>query len=604
MCFFKLIPIPFLKFYHNRLIRSSKSQFVWVSKPWIGLLVLSLKISLVMLGIGDRLNAQIPESIPENPTIVPVPPQPPQPELELPQPLPPPEQLLPQTEQPLINPEQIPNSDNTFIIEQFNFEGNTAFTDDELAELTKNFINRPITFTELLQARSEVTAYYVNKGYVTTGAFIPPQTLTNGVVTIRVLEGKVTEINVTGQGRLNPNYVKSRVRLAAQEPFNQERLLRGLQLLQLDPVIESISAELATGIRPGESVLNVQFKTADTFNVTLFTNNSRSPSIGSWERGIEVNEANLLGQGDNLKVSYSNTQGSNIVDTLYTFPINPRNGTLGFYFNYIGSEITEPPFDDLDITANSRTYELRYRQPIIQTPTEELALGLSFTRRESDTEILGVGFPLSRGADEEGKTRLSILRFSQEYINRGSRQVFGVRSQFSVGLGLFDATLNSDQPDSQYLAWRGQGQWVRLLAEDTVLLLRSDLQFANKELIPLEQVGLGGADTVRGYRQDVLLRDNFIFTSAELRYPLLKTRNGEGLLQLTPFIDFGHAWNHSGALELPDRTLLSAGLGLRWQYSDRLSARIDWGIPLIEVGSGDRTLQEQGIYFSFEWSPF
>lgn len=594
---------PFIQVYNQSLKISFNFQSYYYSKFLLKLLLFSFKITIIFIASSGRINAQIPESLPDNPTIIPLPPQPSPPELELPQRLPPPEQLLPETEQPLINPDLIPNSENTFIINQFNFEGNTAFTDEELAEITKPFTNRPITFTELLQARSQVTEHYVKKGYVTSGALIPPQTLTEGIVTIQIVEGKVTEINVTGEGRLNSNYVQSRLRLAAQEPLNQNQLLRGLQLLQLNPVIETISAELAAGTRPGESLLNVQFKTADTFDVKLFTNNSRSPSIGSWERGIELNQDNLLGWADQLQVSYSNTEGSQIVDTLYTVPINPRNGTLGFYFNYIGSEITESPFNDLEITAQSRTYELRYRQPIIQTPTEEFALGLTFTRRESDTEILGVGFPLSRGADEEGKTRLSIVRFSQDYINRGLRQVFGVRSQFSVGLGLFNATLNSDQPDSQYFAWRGQTQWVRVLAENTLLLLRSDLQFANQELIPLEQVGLGGVDTVRGYRQDILLRDNFIFNSAELRYPLFETSNGKGLLQLIPFLDFGHAWNHAGELELPDQTLLSVGLGLRWEYSDRITARIDWGIPLIELRSSDRTLQEQGIYFLLEWTP-
>ncbi|KEI65684.1 hypothetical protein A19Y_0479 [Planktothrix agardhii NIVA-CYA 126/8] len=55
---------------------------------------------------------------------------------------------------------------------------------------------------------------------------------------------------------------------------------------------------------------------------------------------------------------------------------------------------------------------------------------------------------------------------------------------------------------------------------------------------------------------------------------------------------------------LPDRTLLSIGLGLRWQYSDRITAQIDWGIPLIKLESSDCSLQEQGIYFLFNWKPF
>ncbi|WRH67531.1 MAG: ShlB/FhaC/HecB family hemolysin secretion/activation protein [Planktothrix sp. GU0601_MAG3] len=501
-------------------------------------------------------------------------------------------------------PDNIPDSPNTINIERFNFDGNTVFSDQKLAEITKDFVGRPITFTELLQARSAVIDLYIKQGYITSGAFIPAQTLTNGIVTIAILEGKVTEINIKGKGRLNPNYIKSRLELVTQKPFNQNHLLQALQLLQLDPVVKTISAELAAGIQPGESILNVEFQTAKTFDLSLFTNNNRSPAVGSWQRGIEVEEGNLLGQGDRLALSYSNTQGSSIGDILYTFPLTSRNATLGFYFNSTNSQIIEPPFDDLDIRANSRTYELRFRQPIIRTPTQELALGLTLARQESDTSILGVGFPLSRGAEEDGKTRLSIVRFFQEYTNQGPKQVLAARSQLSFGVGLLDATLSSDQPDSKYFAWRGQAQWVRLLAPDTIFLLRSDIQLTNQELLALEQMGLGGLESVRGYRQDVLLRDNVIFASAELRYPILRTKNGAGLLQLTPFIDFGQAWNAPGELALPDRTLLSIGLGLKWQYGDRITAQIDWGIPLIKLESSDRSLQEQGIYFLFNWKPF
>ena len=582
----------------------SRLRYIQVYSRLFASLILAVQINCVLTAVVRPVLAEIPDSLPSDRSIIPIPPQPGLPEPQLPETLPPTEPLFSPSVPIQETPENIPDSPNTINIKRFNFQGNTVFSDQKLAEITKDFVGRPITFTELLQARSAVTDLYIKQGYITSGAFIPAQPLTNGIVTIAILEGKVTEINIKGKGRLNPNYIKSRLELVTQKPFNQNHLLQALQLLQLDPVVKTISAELATGTQPGESILNIEFQTAKTFDLNLFTNNNRSPAVGSWQRGIEVKEGNLLGQGDRLELSFSNTQGSSIGDVLYTFPLTSRNATLGFYFNSTNSQIIEPPFNDLDIRANSRTYELRFRQPIIRTPTEELALGLTFGRQESDTSILGVGFPLSRGAEEDGKTRLSVLRLFQEYTNQGPKQVLAVRSQLSFGVGLFDATLSSNQPDSKYFSWRGQAQWVRLLAPDTIFLLRSDVQLTNQELLALEQMGLGGLESVRGYRQDVLLRDNVIFASAELRYPILRTKNGEGVLQLTPFMDFGQAWNAPGESALPDRTLLSIGLGLRWQYSDRITAQIDWGIPLIKLESRDRSLQEQGIYFLFNWKPF
>lgn len=564
-------------------------------------------IALALILAPTPLSAQTqPQPQRPLPDAIPTLPERPEPEPDLPAPLPPPEELLPSPLPAPTDSGEPADEAVTVVVEQFAFEGNTAFSDEELARVTAPFLNRPITFAELLLARSAVTDLYIRNGYITSGAFIPPQELEGGTLTIQILEGEVAEINVEAAGRLDPDYVLRRLAAATSRPLNQNRLLEALQLLQLSPLIETIQAELSAGTRPGESILDVEFKTAKTFGVKIFANNYRPPSVSTFQRGVEVTEANLLGQGDALSLFYSNTDGSNVVDVFYDFPINASNGTVGFYFNYTDSNIVEPPFDELDIEAESVTFELRYRQPIIQTPTEELALGVSLARRESQTSILGVGFPLARGADDEGETRLSILRLSQEYRSRGTRQVFAARSQFSIGLNFLNSTVNDSAPDSEYFAWRGQAQWLRLLAPDTVVLVRSDVQLATEELVPLEQVGLGGLDNVRGYRQDALLRDNFIFASAELRYPILRIDNNKGILQLTPFVDFGTAWSSSPdeQSQLSSETLVSLGLGLRWQYGDNFRARFDWGIPLTDLDSQDRTWQEQGLYFSVEWNPF
>jgi hemolysin activation/secretion protein len=124
------------------------------------------------------------------------------------------------------------------------------------------------------------------------------------------------------------------------------------------------------------------------------------------------------------------------------------------------------------------------------------------------------------------------------------------------------------------------------------------VQLADRALVPLEQIGLGGLDSIRGYRQDVLLTDNAAFASAEVRLPILRVSKVKGVLQLTPFVDFGTAWNNSGRPDPNPNTLGSVGLGLRWQQGDRFSARLDWGIPLISVEDTDRTWQENGLYFS------
>jgi len=166
-----------------------------------------------------------------------------------------------------------------------------------------------------------------------------------------------------------------------------------------------------------------------------------------------------------------------------------------------------------------------------------------------------------------------------------------------------DATINQERPDSRFFSWQGQAQWVRLLAPETLLLLRGNVQLSATSLLPLEQFTLGGLQSVRGYRQDLLLTDNGAFASAEVRLPVLRISDWNAVLQIAPFIDVGTTWN--AGKKAPERNSLSSiGLGLVWRQSDRFTARLDYGIPLVSVSSTERTWQENGLYFSVFYNPF
>ncbi|KAB8315789.1 ShlB/FhaC/HecB family hemolysin secretion/activation protein [Tolypothrix campylonemoides VB511288] len=526
------------------------------------------------------------------------------PELAPPSRLPPPEELLPPPTTTPPTPEQAPfeETPQSIIVEKFEITGSSVFSREDFAKITAPYTKRPITLAELYQVRTEISNLYVSKGYITSGAFIPPQKLQGGIVQIQVVEGTLEDIKVSGTRRLNPGYVRSRLALATGKPLNRDRLLEALQLLQLNPLIENLSAELSAGSRPGVSLLEIRVTEADTFNLQIALDNGRSPAVGSFRRQIQLSEANLLGWGDSVIAAYTNTDGSNTFDFSYSVPFNPRNGTVSFSFGFSDSDVIERPFSVLDIQSNSRYYELTLRQPIIQSPTQEFALGLSATRRESEASLLNGEIPFAAfGADEEGKTQVTALRFFQDWTSRNSQQVFALRSQFSFGLDAFDS--------NSFFAWRGQAQWVRLLARDTLLLLRADVQFADRAVVPFEQFGLGGLESVRGYRQDALLTDNGIFASAEVRIPIVRFSERNNFLQVTPFFDVGTGWNRSGretspSSELDSNTLVSVGLGLRLQLENILTARLDWGIPIISIPGDKDTWQENGLYFSIIFNAF
>ncbi len=529
----------------------------------------------------------------------------PQPAVE---PLPALEELLPQLEISPDTPQPVlEDNPGEIMIEQFKVVGSTVFSTEELAAALEPFTKRAISFAELLQAQEAIIKLYRERDYITSGAFIPPQSLQGGIVTIQVVEGEVEAIDIKDTRRLNPSYIRSRVELGTTTPLNQEQLLEKLQLLQLNPLIENLQVELAAGSSPGRSVLEVKVQEADVFTTEVSIDNQRSPSVGSLRRRLQVSHGNLLGFGDRFDFSFFNTEGSNSLENIsYSFPINPQNGTIAFSHSRSSNNVIEEPFNILDIESKSRAYELTYRQPIQQTLTEELALGLTASRQEVQT-FLGIDdigpFPLSEGADDNGKIKISALRFFQEYSKRSSQDIFAARSQFSFGIGVFGATINDNEPDSEFFAWRGQAQYLRLLTSDIILLLRSDLQWSNEPLVALEQFSLGGVLSVRGYRQAALLADKGLFASAEVRATVLRIPEWNVSFQVAPFFDFGTIANNSNN-ELKFSNLYSLGVGLRFSLGNSFLATLDWGIPLVAIDNLGNSLQEQGLYFTMEYKLF
>nr|MDJ0571456.1 ShlB/FhaC/HecB family hemolysin secretion/activation protein [Pleurocapsa sp. MO_192.B19] len=204
------------------------------------------------------------------------------------------------------------------------------------------------------------------------------------------------------------------------------------------------------------------------------------------------------------------------------------------------------------------------------------------------------------------ETKISALRFFQDWTRRTRKDVLAARSQFSLGVDIFDATVNEGAPDGEFVSWRGQVQWLRQLksSSNINLLLRSDIQLSADDLVPLERFSLGGVESVRGYRQDVILGDSGLFISGEVRIPFYRWSNGQSSLSAIPFVDFGTSWSNSENINQDEDTLASIGVGVQLDLSDMLRARLDYGIPLIDVEDSDDTLQENGVYFSLEYFPF
>ncbi|HEY9606367.1 MAG TPA: ShlB/FhaC/HecB family hemolysin secretion/activation protein [Allocoleopsis sp.] len=546
-----------------------------------------------------QTNPDIPPGVlePTRPSLPPLPATPP----ETPTPIPP---LTPPPETQPIPP---PELGVTVKVKRVEVLGSTVFSPAELEAAVTSFIGKDATFEELLAIRTAITKLYTDKGYTTSGAFLPPQDVTDGVVQVQVVEGAIEKIEIEGLSRLRSSYVRSRIGLAIKRPVNLSRLEEALQLLQLDPHINTVQAELSAGTAPGLSVLTLNVKEAQPLAASLSVENRNSPSVGSIQGTAAISHNNLLGSGDRLSAEYGKSEGVNTYNFSYAIPLNPRDGTLSVSYDHSSSRIIEKPFSEFDINSDSYTFSLGFRQPIIRTPTTEFALALSLDSRQSETFLFGdLPFSFSPGP-ENGKSKVTVLRFTQDWINRSSNRVLAARSQFSFGLDALDATVNDIGIDGRFTSWLGQFQVVQSLGGGAILIARAGAQLTPDGLLPIEQFSIGGIDTVRGYRQNERVADNGIVGSVEVRYPIIRSPDRIGIIQLASFFDIGTVWNNQAdvAREISSpSTLASVGVGLLWQLDPYVSARLDWGIPLISVSDGGDSLQDNGISFSIRFQPF
>jgi hemolysin activation/secretion protein len=487
-------------------------------------------------------------------------------------------------------------------VNRFRFEGNTVFTDAELRELVSDYQGRPVTAAELRDVQARLTRHYVENGYVTSGALLPDQVVQDGNVTILIVEGRITAIELEGQRHLRPGYLTSRLETAA--PLQVNELEQKIQLLQRNPMVKRINAQVAPAPVQGENVLRVRVKEESPYAAGFEFDNGRPPSIGSNELEFWVMDKSLFGWGDRLEAHYSINEGPNGYWLGYALPLNARDTTLSVEYEENDSVVIEEPYDDIDIESRFNRAEISLRHPFVKTLEQEFAMSLGLEWRHAKTYLLNEPFSFAEGVDN-GETRVTLIHFVQEWLDRGQNRLIALRSDIRWGVDLFDATVNSDLPDGRYLAWEGQFQWIeRLPVLDSRLVVRGVAQLANDGLLPSEKISIGGMETVRGYRENFLTTDEGLAAGIEwqvpvghLKIPKISTGFNDGLLELALFYDYGQGSNKTFQDPDPDN-ISSIGLGVLWHPAERVAAKVYWGYALRHVDDyPDHDLQDDGINF-------
>jgi hemolysin activation/secretion protein len=136
---------------------------------------------------------------------------------------------------------------------------------------------------------------------------------------------------------------------------------------------------------------------------------------------------------------------------------------------------------------------------------------------------------------------------------------------------------------------------VTRLPGDFSWTVRGEVQKSDANLLPSEQLGLGGYATVRGYDERAVNGDNGFLVSTEVATPPVSLAQIFGLqkikdqLQFLGFVDYGGTTLHqvTAADVNPNNNLLGVGPGMRYVISPYVSIRFDYGFQLIDTGVAD-----------------
>ena len=536
----------------------------------------------------------------------------------------------------------------------------------EISKIVKKLYGiQYINEDKLKQIADEITKLYLYSGYITSKTQKPHLIYNDAtdktIINIYIAEGYLSEIiinkvnkvnkvnnddnkqkenNSKIRNRVSNSYICSRILQAVDPPINITKLEEQLQLMNRNPLFESVEAELepvgkldetaaqecetiiyknkddldekkSTEQCEGLSKLTVNVVEANPFSISLSADNYSPPSIGSERLGINFRYLNLLRIEDEIAGSYlrTTTGGAELFDFSYKIPLNAKNGTLLFRAAPNNNEITQSPFDELGIRGEKEVYEFTYRQPLVRKLREEFALSLGFSFQEGQTFVFDRSTPFGIGPDEDGFSRTSTIQFTQDYTSVDSGGIWSLRSQFNFGTGLFDATTNDAPiPDGHFFSWFAQVQRGQRLSQNHLLVIQADLQLTPNSLLPAQQFVMGGGQSVRGYRQNVRSGDNGFRFSIEDRITVLPNNKGEPAIQIAPFIDLGVVWNEPDNPNelLDEQFLLGMGLGLQWKDVvgiKGLNLRFDYGIPLIKLDDRGNNIQDDGLYFQVNYQP-
>ena len=466
------------------------------------------------------------------------------------------------------------------------------------------FLNRPLSRKLISEITVTVTRYMRDIGRPLVAVTVPPQEVTDGSLQVSVREYVLAEKRAEGNERTSDSYILGTVRAQRGEPVDSEKLLDDINWLNQNPFRNSVVV-FEPGAKPGTTDLAIRTTEGKPWRVytgasyygvpegddtRLFAGiNFANPFLPEHQIGYQLTvspdafaSGNLFELGQDL--GYVSHAGS------YFAPIDYGNGVrhkLRIDASYVqsGDELTVP------FTQSSDTLSVYgdYATPLsaIDGVEAETYGGVDFKQQKSNVFFGGV---LSTS------TTLNILQvvggirgsYGEQSPTGGVRNSFDLRLVYSPG----DLLANNDDaafvaasgdPDARasYVYAYGEITHTTALSSALVARTKAAVQGSPQILPGVEQIALGGKNSVRGYATNELTGEVGAFAQNELRWITLDLSGdsaGQFAAQPFSFVDIGSAYDIGNDTT---QNLLSAGLGIDLAAGRNLTASVAGAVSLV-----------------------
>lgn len=484
-------------------------------------------------------------------------------------------------------------------ISQIEFEANQQISRAELEQLASPWLNQLCGQEELEDLRLRITRHYVQRGYINSGALLVPasaEDIQAGRQRLRLVEGRITTIQIKGLGDLRSSYIQQRLP-ALDSVLHLPSLQADYQNLLQDPLFSRLQTRILPGQQAGSAILDLEIERAPSYGLQLTFDNFRAPAVG--EAGITMSgwKRNLSGYGDILEASLGLSQGAHPVSLSWSLPINRQGSFVRVRLDQGDTRIVSENLKEIDIQSKSSGWELAYVHKLPLTASWQNELGLSWGQRKNQNSLLGMPFSFSPG-ETDGYAQIQRLQVFHDTRWFAAAHAWALHNTLIFGRTHGNAESKAESaeaglPASTYKIWQGQLEYLWQVDQQRQFSAGLQWQWSPDRLLGLERYALGGYRSIPGYRENSVVADKGWQIHGRWQQALANPAwqwylSGQA----------GYAQNQQQA----GQKLASLAAGWKWQ-SGRWQADLMYARRLTELATVNpgRYWQDHGIHLSLSY---